>query len=107
MVSRINTSSQISHSIDLLEDKFRALEPPEEFEDKSVETRQRSSSTDSVGVYLREIGRIAMLTREEEVTEARKVQRYVQLLEQQRDKPFSAEEEQIVAAGKRAKAHMI
>lgn len=68
---------------------------------------QRQSSTDSVRTYLKEIGRISMLSREEELTEARKVQRYMQLLEIQEDQDPSPEAEQILREGRRAKTHMI
>ncbi len=38
-------------------------------------------TTDIVGLYLQEIGRVSLLEREEEVSLAQKVQRYMQLLE--------------------------
>lgn len=58
------------------------LSPDEEEGDTpiSAEHRQRTT-TDLVRMYLQEIGRVPLLDREEEVREAQKVQRYVQLLE--------------------------
>ncbi len=41
----------------------------------------RSRSQDLVRLYLQEIGRVPLLSRDEEVAEAKRVQRYVQLLE--------------------------
>ena len=67
----------------------------------------RSSSTDSMGAYLKEIGRISMLTHAEELTEARKVRRYLQLLEMPQDSRTEPEIEQIICEGRRAKASMI
>ncbi|MEB3119576.1 MAG: RNA polymerase sigma factor SigC [Limnothrix sp.] len=42
--------------------------------------RDRRRTTDLVRLYLQEIGRVRLLGRDEEVTEAQKVQRYMQLL---------------------------
>jgi RNA polymerase nonessential primary-like sigma factor len=84
---------------------------PREFETESTTTQQSSPSTDSVRVYLKEIGRISMLSHAEELTEARKVQRYIQLLETPQDSllssPIGAENKQIVQEGRRAKTRMI
>ncbi|MGB0562692.1 MAG: RNA polymerase sigma factor, RpoD/SigA family [Spirulinaceae cyanobacterium] len=43
---------------------------------------ERATSTDMVRTYLREIGRVAMLTHEQEIILGKKVQRMMQLLEQ-------------------------
>lgn len=107
MVSNINTSFQISSSIDLLEDNFSDSGQPEDIENKPIETRRRSISTDPVRTYLREIGRVPMLSREEELLEARKVQRYMQLLETQGDEALSMEYAGIVQEGQKAKSRMI
>jgi RNA polymerase nonessential primary-like sigma factor len=45
-----------------------------------ADSRQRRT-TDLVRIYLQEIGRVRLLTRDEEVAEAQKVQRYMHLLE--------------------------
>lgn len=54
----------------------------------------RRGTTDLVRLYLQEIGRVPLLGRDEEVAEAQKVQRYMQLLEsreQAEEKPEIAE----------------
>ena len=63
-----------------------------EFDENSTELEQdvssntlqpavRSRSQDLVRLYLQEIGRVPLLSRDEEVAEAQRVQRYMQLLE--------------------------
>ena len=69
--------------------------------------RQRSSPTDTIHAYLQEIGRVPLLSREEELLEARKVQRLRQLLERQGDPSVSLEDKRIIQEGQRAKTHMI
>ena len=69
--------------------------------------RQRSSPTDTIHAYLKEIGRVPLLSREEELLEARKVQRLRQLLERQGDPSVSFEDKRIIQEGQRAKTHMI
>ncbi|MGB8697840.1 MAG: sigma-70 family RNA polymerase sigma factor [Thermosynechococcaceae cyanobacterium] len=69
--------------------------------------QQRSTPADSVRAYLKEIGRMPMLSREEELLEARHVQCYLQLLETKGEVDPSPEDEQIIREGLRAKAHMI
>lgn len=44
------------------------------------DNRQQRRTTDLVRIYLQEIGRVRLLGRDEEVTEAQKVQRYMHLL---------------------------
>jgi RNA polymerase nonessential primary-like sigma factor len=87
------------------------IQAPEESEAKPVVTEPKDSSTDLVRIYLKEIGRIPLLSHEEELTEARKVQRYIQLLETPQDSllssPISAENKQLVQEGRRAKTRMI
>ncbi|MDE5113482.1 MAG: sigma-70 family RNA polymerase sigma factor, partial [Trichodesmium sp. St15_bin1_1] len=53
-------------------------------EDGKVDSDQitaNPSTTDSVRLYLREIGRVDLLEKDQEVSKAQKVQRYLQLLE--------------------------
>jgi RNA polymerase nonessential primary-like sigma factor len=45
------------------------------------ENQQQRRTTDLVRIYLQEIGRVRLLDRDEEVSEAQKVQRYMHLLE--------------------------
>lgn len=55
-----------------------------EIEDGETENNHKSpnrSTTDLVRLYLQEIGRVDLLERDQEVSEAQKVQRYIQLLE--------------------------
>lgn len=57
----------------------------EENDDSEGDTFTKTSGTysrDLVRVYLQEIGRVKLLTRDEEVDESQRVQRYIQLLEQ-------------------------
>jgi len=56
-----------------------------ELEMESTESRNQTTSvnrrtTDLVRLYLQEIGRVHLLSRDEEVAEAQKVQRYIQLI---------------------------
>jgi RNA polymerase nonessential primary-like sigma factor len=80
---------------------------PEEAPAKPGAVQSRSPSADSIRTYLKEIGRIQMLSREEELTEARKVQRYIALLEAQEDNSTRLEDKRVEQEGLRAKAHMI
>lgn len=55
---------------------------PDEEEDAAATPagrRERRRTTDLVRLYLQEIGRVRLLGRDEEVTEAQKIQRYIQL----------------------------
>ena len=74
---------------------------------KAALKSSRSLPTDSMGAYLKEIGRISMLTHTEELTEARKVRRYLQLLEMRPEAQIGPEVEQIIREGLSAKASMI
>src|SRR4028119_2336359 len=51
-----------------------------------------SRSTDLVRLYLQEIGRVRLLRRDEEVSEAQKVQRYMRLLDLRSEYATQAEE---------------
>ncbi|MGL5076846.1 MAG: RNA polymerase sigma factor SigC [Waterburya sp.] len=49
---------------------------------ESISRRGSRTTTDLVRLYLQEIGRVPLLERDEEVSEAQKVQRHIQILEQ-------------------------
>ncbi|NES68944.1 MAG: RNA polymerase sigma factor SigC [Okeania sp. SIO2D1] len=70
------------------EDIEQIIDKPEinelEMENGEAENTQKStnrSTTDLVRLYLQEIGRVDLLERDQEVSEAQKVKRYVELLE--------------------------
>ena len=105
MSSRIDAIPESTHSIQPA--SGTAVELPEEAPTKSGAMQSRSPSADSIRTYLKEIGRIQMLSREEELTEARKVQRYIALLEAQEDPSTGTEDQHVEQEGLRAKAHMI
>jgi RNA polymerase nonessential primary-like sigma factor len=110
MSSRIDAISEIASPFRLRRVNFNVeetLERQEDRPDESINLHQRDDSTNSIRAYLKEINRIPMLSREEELTEARKVQRYMQHLETQKDERLSIENERVVQEGLRAKAHMI
>ena len=50
----------------------------------SLPSRAKRNTTDLVRLYLQEIGKVDLLGRDEEVSEAQKVQQYVSLLEVRR-----------------------
>ncbi len=47
--------------------------------------RRQNQTTDLVRLYLQDIGRVPLLERDEELTEARKVQNYIQLIEKRQE----------------------
>lgn len=49
--------------------------------DQSATSSRNGHTTDLVRLYLQDIGRVPLLERDEELTEARKVQNYIELLE--------------------------
>ena len=102
----MSSRNEVRTLLELQESDTPAVEAPEARE-VALATTSRSSSTDSMGAYLKEIGRISMLTHEEELTEARKVRRYLQLLEMPQDSRIEPEAEQIIREGQSAKASMI
>ena len=51
------------------------------FFDQTATNNRNGHTTDLVRLYLQDIGRVPLLERDEELTEARKVQNYIQLLE--------------------------
>ncbi|NEQ37914.1 MAG: RNA polymerase sigma factor SigC [Okeania sp. SIO3I5] len=53
----------------------------EDEETDNPQTKSNRSTTDLVRLYLQEIGRVNLLERDQEVSEAQKVQRYIELLE--------------------------
>ena len=61
--------------LDGLNADFSALEI------SAAPSQKRRGTTDLVRLYLQEIGRVPLLSRDEEVAEAQKVQRYMHLLE--------------------------
>ncbi|MDJ1170200.1 RNA polymerase sigma factor SigC [Roseofilum sp. BLCC_M154] len=68
------------------QEDFTSPEMVAELEVESTESRNPSTSvnrrtTDLVRLYLQEIGRVHLLGRDEEVAEAQKVQRHIQLIE--------------------------
>lgn len=63
-----------------VEDDFSDLEI-EETETPALQRIPNRRTTDLVRLYLQEIGRVRLLGRDEEVSEAQKVQRYMRLLE--------------------------
>lgn len=52
--------------------------------DQSATSSRNGHTTDLVRLYLQDIGRVPLLERDEELTEARKVQNYIELLEQRK-----------------------
>ena len=108
MTSRINSSHEPSDSPEKDSDlSDRAIKASADLQSASVLPPQFTKSFDSVRAYLKEIGRVPMLSREEELTEARKVQRYMQLLATQGTEHLSEEDERVIEEGLKAKAHMI
>jgi RNA polymerase nonessential primary-like sigma factor len=63
---------------DLVVLELEGIESPDIYKPNS------RTSTDLVRIYLQEIGRVPLLKRDEEVSEAQQVQRYMNLLEQRR-----------------------
>jgi RNA polymerase nonessential primary-like sigma factor len=72
----INTSPVKLSDEDLIELDF------ENFDTESLSRRGNRTTTDLVRLYLQEIGRVPLLERDEEVSEAQKVQRHIHILEQ-------------------------
>jgi RNA polymerase nonessential primary-like sigma factor len=107
MSSRTVTNPEVVHSQEFSEDRLVALAVTEEGHDEPSDIDRKSVPVDSIRAYLKDIGRVPLLSREEELTEARKVQRYLQLLETPGDHPANPETDRIVQDGLRAKAHMI
>lgn len=109
MPSKIMGSSGMSPSSECLGSSF-AKNVPEALEAEQGETINvfpRSTGKTSIRAYLSDICRISMLSREEELIEARKVQHYMELLERERDYPISVEEAQLIQIGKQAKSKLI
>ncbi|OKH19988.1 RNA polymerase sigma factor SigC [[Limnothrix rosea] IAM M-220] len=55
------------------------------FFDQTATSNRNGHTTDLVRLYLQDIGRVPLLERDEELTEARKVQNYIQLLEKRQE----------------------
>jgi RNA polymerase nonessential primary-like sigma factor len=107
MPSRTRAIPKVVHPQEFPEERFAVLEAPKDGYDEPIEIDRKSIPIDSIRAYLKDIGRIPLLSREEELTEARKVQSYLHLLETQEDLVTNAETDRIVQEGLRAKAHMI
>ncbi len=71
-----NTDNSTKFVDDLVELDFDSLDP------EAVSRRGARTTTDLVRLYLQEIGRVPLLERDEEVAEAQKVQRHINILEQ-------------------------
>ncbi len=107
-LSRINTIPKVANFHKPQGVSFTPTKSIGDVQHKSINAKRRDSSTDSVSVYLKEINRIPMLSRESAVTEARKVQRYIQLLKTQEIESLTAAESRhIMQEGLQARAHMI
>ncbi len=104
MSSRTSATPEVIHPQESSEERLVA---PKEGHDEPSDIDRKSIPIDSIRAYLKDIGRIPLLSREEELTEARKVQRYLHLLETQGDPLASPENDRIVQDGLRAKVHMI
>ncbi|GAB4342341.1 MAG: RNA polymerase sigma factor, RpoD/SigA family [Cyanophyceae cyanobacterium] len=77
-------AAAVLSSVLISEETDEELDPTaeEEGEDAATATagrQERRRTTDLVRLYLQEIGRVRLLGRDEEVTEAQKIQRYIQL----------------------------
>jgi RNA polymerase nonessential primary-like sigma factor len=107
MSSRAREISEVVHSQELPRDKIVVSAASEDGHDDPLPIEPRSLPVDSIRAYLKEIGRIPLLSREEELTESRKVQRYLQLLAMPGEQPANPEHDRIVQDGLRAKTHMI
>ncbi len=55
------------------------------FFDQTATSNRNGHTTDLVRLYLQDIGRVPLLERDEELTEARKVQNYIQLLDKRQE----------------------
>lgn len=60
--------------------------------DQSNTSNRNEQTTDLVRLYLQDIGRVPLLERDEELTEARKVQNYIQLLEKRQEAAENGDE---------------
>ena len=84
-----NSSTNPTSNLDL-QGKDNSEKMPEELVEIDLETvdadtisrRGSRTTTDLVRLYLQEIGRVPLLERDEEVSEAQKVQRHIQIVEQ-------------------------
>jgi RNA polymerase nonessential primary-like sigma factor len=85
-----NYSSTTNINLDLEENNDGSDKLPEELVEldldsadaESISRRGTRTTTDLVRLYLQEIGRVPLLERDEEVSEAQKVQRHINILEQ-------------------------
>ncbi len=85
-----NYSSTTNVNLDLEENNDGSDKLPEELVEldldsadaESISRRGTRTTTDLVRLYLQEIGRVPLLERDEEVSEAQKVQRHINIVEQ-------------------------
>lgn len=78
----VQTDAQISDDSSLEESELEATSGMEvEYAEADESIRGHRTTTDLVRLYLQEIGKVNLLGRDEEVSVAQKVQRYVSLLE--------------------------
>jgi RNA polymerase nonessential primary-like sigma factor len=85
-----NYSSTTNINLDLEDNNDGSDKLPEELVEldldsidaESISRRGTRTTTDLVRLYLQEIGRVPLLERDEEVSEAQKVQRHINILEQ-------------------------
>lgn len=66
------------------------------FFDQTATSNRNGHTTDLVRLYLQDIGRVPLLERDEELTEARKVQNYIQLLDKRQ--ALAEEGDEIITA---------
>ncbi len=85
-----SSNSEINLDLEVNPDKDGPDKLPEELVELDLDTadpdtiarRGNRTTTDLVRLYLQEIGRVPLLERDEEVSEAQKVQRHINILEQ-------------------------
>lgn len=88
--SSTNSDSDLNFDIEIAVDRDNSDKLPEELVELDLEgidadnvsRRGSRTTTDLVRLYLQEIGRVPLLERDEEVSEAQKVQRHIQIIEQ-------------------------
>lgn len=82
--SEIDGSDSFPANAAVSADEFAFFDPDEA-------SLRNGQTTDLVRLYLQDIGRVPLLERDEELTEARKVQNYIQLLEKRQEGAVSGD----------------